>query len=348
MAQPEETFIRFVCPKCRTQYKMPASQAGARQLCARCRSILEVPGGGPSATHAEEEGYLLVEKVVPESDEIAPPFRSRFSEGKRSPRLPKLPRRPFLDGTFNFPFLSGSRAYMTVLAFWAIIFLVLAEESGYLGSLNEGHAFFICAMFCAFSILLCVTWCTFASACGLAIIRDGANGDYKVFNWPGPVFVDWMLDPLYMFNALCISALPGAGLGWLLSGSGYFWLALSPAGMFFFFPIVLLSLLETGSPFGAVSLPVWKTLFRSALAWGKFYLISALLIVAAAFAASLFSGITYLGSATAGIMLTFAWFVYFRLLGRLAWYCSEHSTVDIAENDQEDEKGEELEELTIL
>ena len=188
-------------------------------------------------------------------------------------------------------------------------------------------------------------WLTFASACGLAVARDTANGSDQIHTWPGPIFIDWILDPLYMFNALCLGALPGTGLAWLLSQYGFFGSALAPAGLFFFFPIVMLSMLETNSPFGAVSMPVWRTFVKAFMGWAKFYLATAILLTAAPVAVAALSNINYLGTVIAGTTLALAWLIYFRLLGRLAWYCSEHSAV---EEDEEAEEIEEEEELMLL
>jgi hypothetical protein len=190
-------------------------------------------------------------------------------------------------------------------------------------------------------------WLTFASACALGVVRDTSSGSEEVHSWPGPVFIDWIFDPLFLFNAAGISFFPVVGLAWLLGQGGVSLGVEAFAIWFFFFPIVMLSMLETNSPFGAVSLPVWRTLFRSARGWATFYLMSFLLLMGSALAGSAaLLDISYWGGLVGGAALTFAWLVYFRLLGRLAWYCSERSADD--EEDENDPEDEEIEELKLL
>ena len=90
------------------------------------------------------------------------------------------------------------------------------------------------------------------------------------------------------------------------------------------FPIFLLSMLETRSPTDPVSLAVWRSVLYAWRAWLAFYLIAlATAVVAAALvAAAIRQAGGAVGLVATGVLPTVAWMIYFRLLGRLAWFCS--------------------------
>jgi hypothetical protein len=60
--------------------------------------------------------------------------------------------------------------------------------------------------------------------------------------------------------------------------------------------------------------------------WVTFYLATAVLLAAAGalVVAAFFTGALWAMIAVAAISAV-VWLIYFRLLGRLAWYCAEHS-----------------------
>ena len=104
-------------------------------------------------------------------------------------------------------------------------------------------------------------------------------------------------------------------------------------GFFFLFPVVFLSLLENGALFDVVSLPTLRTFWVAPGGWGKFYLSTALLLLAAATVLVLaiptggdgqLWGIAAIAVVSA--MSSLVWLIYFRLLGRLAWFCADRTT----------------------
>jgi hypothetical protein len=119
---------------------------------------------------------------------------------------------------------------------------------------------------------------------------------------------------------------PGAAVAWLAKQESFAQMAM-PVSIFFVFPIVLMSMIETNSVFGMVSFPVLRTLFTSTSGWLRFYATSAVLIAAVgsidwlAFAVS-----PYVGDIVVSVTQAALWLIYFRLMGRLAWYCADRST----------------------
>ena len=174
-----------------------------------------------------------------------------------------------------------------------------------------------------------------ASACGLAVVRDTASGCDEIQNWPDLAFIDWILEPLFLFNSVCVGLIPGLVAAWWMARS------LRPdetaaIGMFVLFPIALLSMLERNSPFGAISLPVYQTFWMAWRGWVAFYVSTAIMLAAAGvLVTKVFLDAGLWGRIAATATVAVVWLIYFRLLGRLAWYCTEHSSHVEPEEEQD-------------
>jgi hypothetical protein len=223
-----------------------------------------------------------------------------------------------------------------------MIVLPLARLSYQLGTGGNATAWMLSAILGAIAAILLTTWFVHTAACVLAIVRDTGNGCDRIQDWPKLAFVDWFIDGLYLFNSLCVSVLPGIVLNWFLKQCGLTTNTLLPFLMpgciFFFFPIVLLSLLEKGSLFGIISPPVYQALWVAWRGWMAFYGISFVLLVAVVASVTSMVFVHQFWIVAVPILtLTFAGFIYFRSLGRLAWYSADCTAdaIDPAE-EQED------------
>jgi hypothetical protein len=245
---------------------------------------------------------------------------------KRGARRPRLPERPFLTGTWSFPFSPGVRGRTILLAVLAFVVGVLARESLRLMASGDGRLSFLGAMFTVLSVFALVTWFSVAAACALAVVGDTANGCDRIVRWPTGVFLDWIGETFVVATAAGISAAPLVGLAWMSRQAGSTSDGGVPVGFFFLFPVVLLSLLENGALFDVVSLPLLRTFWVAPGGWGKFYLSTAILLLAAATVLVLvFPGGGIVGIAVASVMSSLVWLIYFRLLGRLAWFCADRT-----------------------
>lgn len=159
-------------------------------------------------------------------------------------------------------------------------------------------------------------WKTVAG--GLTVLEDTAEGNRKVENWPETTFT-WEIEPLYVLFACGIGAVPGF-LMYRLLGVGPL---VAPAGVFLISPIALMGMLETGSLVNPFSPVVWRSVFSDWWAWLLFYFSSAAVLVASVVVTAVAYGVVgSLGSIVVGpVVVTTVW-VYFRLLGGLAWYCA--------------------------
>ena len=193
---------------------------------------------------------------------------------------------------------------------------------GDIQAMGAARAFIALALF-AGGVVLVLLWGIAASPLLLAIAQDTGEGNDQVEAWPEPVFTDWAFDFLYVVDSFVVALLPGVVLARVLAiAEQPYWMAI-PGSLFFLFPVVLLSMLEAGSPIVPVSASVVASLFSMAWAWVVFYVESAMLL--AGFLA--FSGVVsyFIGPwGVIPIAVVWVWvlIVYFRLIGRVAWCCN--------------------------
>lgn len=257
---------------------------------------------------------------------------------KRGAHRPRLPDRPFLTGTWAFPFSPGVRGRTLLLAVLACVVGVLARESLRLMASTDGRLSFLGAMFTVLTVFAVVIWFAVAAACALAIIGDTANGCDRIVRWPDAAFLDWIGETFVVATGVGISVAPLVGLAWVSREFGSPSDGGVPVGFFFLFPVVLLSLLENGALFDVVSLPLLRTFWVAPGGWGRFYLSTAILLLAAATIVLLAIpaggggqpwGIVAI--AVVSVMSSLVWLIYFRLLGRLAWFCADRTAAAEAE-----------------
>jgi len=346
----EESQVRVYCTLCNTLMYAPLNQVGELIACPDCGTLVLVPQPPPLQEKIDPmagagEGYPLASRNQVGPTETAPqppePISSAdesdtVTQAKRDwkpkPRRPTLPRRPLLTGTFSFPFSRNARGYTLGLAVWA------AAIFGSLGAAIQMDAV-AGFVFVAVGVVMALMWFAFASVCAIGVTRDTADGCDEVQNWPDVAFLEWLGESLYVFMAFSVSLLPGIGLAWLVTKTGRPGELLMLGSVFFAFPIVFLSMLETGSLFGVFSLPVWQTFGVGWRGWATFYLLAALLLTAATvvvMAAFRIAG--FFGTVVEPLVFTVVWLSYFRMLGRLALYCTDRGLrAEQAETESDDD-----------
>lgn len=254
-----------------------------------------------------------------------PRFDFPMTQRRARPRL-VLPRRPFLDGTLSFPFSAGARGRTLLLAATATAVALLVRETIDLVGSGDGRRQVIGAMFTILSVLATVGWLAYASACALAVVRDTASGCDAISSWPGAMFVEWIGEMLSVVAGIGISAAPGIALAWWVRDGSQSFAAIAPVGCFLLFPVVFLSLLENESAFDALSLPVLRSLVTAAAGWCGFYTTSVMLVAAAVVVvATAQAADGRVALVATALVASIVWLVYFRLLGRLAWYCADRA-----------------------
>jgi hypothetical protein len=344
--------VPIACPRCKTRITVPATAAGSTRQCPGCRtdflvtrSMLRLQPEQPENA-GEEEDYAVQAPPPPQTGPdldrwttpsvLESPEETTGREGEDIAGSEDI--RPSAAWKTSVPppwwlftgglaaFLGDSGAWMRALTlgFWMLISLSLLH----LGLLTSsaaaaGNMLSVVAsvLFTLAGLILHVPIFMLVAAYGLAVLLDSSDGLNVMVNWPRGFLTDWLRESFYLLAALLWGLLPGGLASYLFP-----WpvdpILVYAAGEAVFFPIMLLSALDGVTPALPSSAAVWKSLFRHAFVWLWFYALSIplLILIVWLYSSAVLSTDFYrtlLASASAA-----GWFVYFRLLGRLAWYCS--------------------------
>jgi DNA-directed RNA polymerase subunit M/transcription elongation factor TFIIS len=343
----EQTYIPVPCSLCHTRMLATLDQVGGWLVCPDCGTATEVPPPPPPKRKIDVmagagPGYGLIgyDETRPQATAPQPPLPRDADVEPRAPEPRLIPRRkrrrlpehPFLEGTFSFPFLPSVRVRTLVLMGWAFLPSIMVFTARSAGAMTPtlGSAaiiyWFFCAMLMSAAVVITMMWYVVASATLMVVMRESAEGCEVIEDWPGPVFTDWILDALWIFIGFAVSVAPGAAIVWLLGDCGALGDAIMAAGMFFVFPIVMMSMLEMNTMFGVISWPVLRSLFTTTGGWLKFYAASGALVATTLAIEYLVSWLNLdLGLIIGAMVQVIVWMIYFRLLGRLGWYCAARS-----------------------
>jgi hypothetical protein len=221
--------------------------------------------------------------------------------------------------------------FLTAVIF--VPFFLLAKAVEYANAPNMGMAtfgsWFAGMFFLAIGGVLGVFSLFYAGALAMSVLLDTVNGHKSIENWPRGFLFDWLLEAGFVAGAMFWSALPGLPLDWLLRNSGVPATAIFTACMAVFFPLALMAAVESGTFFFPGAATVWMSPFSAWPAWRDFYLLTiplvALVVGFAAFAVS--ENLLWM-IALASFLASVGWMLYFRLLGRLAWYASGRAEIN--------------------
>jgi hypothetical protein len=329
--------ILFECPYCSAQIQIAEGRAGRSMTCPRCKGQVEVPK--PHKPRRREE-YDLQEDGPPPPGSTATLGRLTAAEidaleeeeesQKKKRRRPKMEWQLFLGG-FGFPWSPGAVMQWLLIAIWASAFGWLYYAAHTLGinhPLGEASMYqTIVAMLAALGAMIAGVGCVaVAGIHGLTILLETTAGNDRMESWPNVgLFLDWIGQLWFIINTTVVSVALGLGLDWLLPD------LLGSRGttvtivVFFTFPVFLLCTLEADSPFLPVSSVVFASLWRQGIAWLAFYLQSGTLLAAAAALVQYYLVPLIeprLAIPLEALLFSAVVMIYFRLLGRLAFYCS--------------------------
>ena len=174
-----------------------------------------------------------------------------------------------------------------------------------------------------------ITLCAMSAIC-LAVLTESSEGNDRLYNPPGAVFLDWMGEVFYLVFSAALAMAPG----WLLCQvlkqelAFEFQAILMLVGWLFTFPLLLLSSLENGSPMEPFSHRVFGSVTKRPGHWLLFVAVSAL-IVGGTLAA--IGGLLTTSPVVALLVVPLciaAALLYFRVLGRFAWWLAESTATD--------------------
>ncbi len=338
----------FQCPTCLTRLHATPDQAGREITCPDCAKPIRIP---PPPSKPAPADWADEPEVPPETYDLrlpvkAPPvvvpgFRSAAEPPPRSPeatpeadvdappanrghtasarRLDRATQRTWDGKPLGFLFYPGVKLCWLLSAGGLAAILALLGEGSQLIAVADPRTYFLGMMYIAISGLLGLFGFVILAPYLLAILHDTAAGCDRIENWPDDVYHDWLLHGIHFVVPAALAVLLGQGLDLLLARAGApAWLGVG-LGTFLLFPILLLSVLETGSPFVPWSPPVWRSLVADWPAWALFYGTASIVVAV--------SGVvTWYGLALAGswgvlpasAVVAAAVLLYVRLLGRLA------------------------------
>lgn len=350
--------ILAVCPLCHARLEVSAELAGRRIKCRDCGSPFEIrsPDAAPPppnpleeigdeyALAAVPEAPKLKAPIFPEAEpeelwrderpEAFPPAREAEEEAEAEPEEP--PRWPFVSGVFGFPFYSSSVPYWASLSAGAILAAAVAHQAILLA--NSGPLGLVVSMILGgVAAVAGIAWTIAASAIGLSILQDTSEGCDAVTNWPQGQIFDWIAEFLFIFNSIALAVLIGLGLRSLFQAGPWLSTAIVAATVYAAFPVFLVSMLESGTPLKPFSAPIWRSVVTVGWAWGVFYLETGLIVLVVVVPAVLLTLATHpIVGVPAIAAIVAALMIYFRLLGRLIWYCAQQLP-----EEEEPEEGEE-------
>jgi DNA-directed RNA polymerase subunit RPC12/RpoP len=347
MEEAWQPYIGLKCSVCGTRLLATRSQIGEEIACPDCNksTVVRAPRPEPPRSAPEIDRTQQYESAPPPKEpdyspvllDVVKRAEQRLKEedkwNKETPSEPLRFRSPpgwlFTRGVLTFPFYPGVWTRWIVLSVCLVGFSLLFSLGQYLMSDKFSvTTYFLGLAIQALSLILAGVCIPMIFPILLAVVQETGEGNDRIQTWPELEWIDAILESLYILNSLAISGLPGVLLASYLQAPPLPAVLIAHGSALLLFPFALMSALDTGSPWTPFSLPVLKGIPTTCGAWIRFYFAStallAILFVVAYFA-PIYGG--YLGIVLVAGLLVPTLMLYFRLLGRLAWFCS-HTSVD--------------------
>jgi hypothetical protein len=335
LAARQPKYFPVHCRVCDTRMQAQEKQVGTMLTCPDCGAKTVTPPAPverpkPSVLAPEGEEYQLDEmQVLPERPTYVPHKVRQFTEQQQREeqlrqeyeKRPELPRIPLLEGVPRMLCRSPLPLFMLALA------IALALEVWFLANALanvQGIALFIVLLAWGTTTVFGALTLMAVSASWMAVLKESSEGNDRLYNPPGPIFVDWVGECFYVVFATSLAVAPGM-LAWKYIPQLPWWLGpgLAAVGWLLLFPVFLLSQLENGSPMEFFSPKLAGTWLKCPGPWLLFYAESVVLVGgcgAAIVGLQILSPVLVVVSVSLASVTSF---LYFRLLGRLGWWLAE-------------------------
>jgi DNA-directed RNA polymerase subunit RPC12/RpoP len=306
--RPHQAGTSIKCPDCFSQVLVPPAPK-RRQLPQAARPLAQDDPSVGSPTGVQTETQKLLEKARAELE------RAEAQEREESPDR-------FTEGLFDFLIDVRSAVWLAVLAYWFSVAMWLTRWAMSLQIPEAGLAVLsqtLSLIVGLFAVGLLLSFLVATAAWGWALVRDTSEGLRKIARWPGVNVLAWDRDLRYVLGAGIVAAFPGALVGVLLGWIAIKGLMLYTAAATFagLFPLVLLSMRQSGSVTVPFSEGAWGSIADHPAPWNLTYLMTIVLVIL-----GLFGTVTaiqhggLLGLAGA-LLMAFCMALYFRTVGRL-------------------------------
>lgn len=321
-----ETYV--FCPRCAARVDTGRVQVGGRLTCHFCDHEFSVSRGSRSDADngAGQGGVEEKPRRKREPESIDADHWTDLAIG-RSP-----PRGLFFAGVFDFPLRLNNLPQTMSLAAAAIVLILAVRTALWCAAADamEDDEFNRVLLWngMLFSIPLglftSLIFGHLASAFGLTTLYETSHGADSIESWPRVLLLEDIGAAIYVAFAMLLAALPGmlTAVFWQRLGVPKTWAIVGP--MPIFLPPLLFSMLEGKSPLSPFSSRVWMSILHGWRVWTMFYILSGVMVGSTVVALVFISrhGGWTVGIVASGAVAAVVWMVYFRLLGRLAWYCS--------------------------
>lgn len=223
------------------------------------------------------------------------------------------PPLPFMKGVLSFPFYLHTIGATGICGIALSIVFLMVLIALWVAALDP---------FLTFALRLSIGWpialsLAYVSVCLLTVIEETSAGYDKILDWPTGDWREWLWSLFTTVGAFIPAAIFAAGIRWLLMVDSPLVTAVVLTA---FHPIILLSMLDSGSPLNPWSTSVLSTLVSHWWCWAILYGITgALLSLWVVVFLPLFAAWPWRVAALAGPPLAAILFIYARLLGRIIW-----------------------------
>lgn len=335
-----ETEYRVKCPVCGSVTYAKAEQAGREIKCHDCYSPIKIPSPPKKSTKPvleldQAETYRFEDR--PEAKRPEDPFRRsaeellrQASESEDEEPEPDFDIPQIRDWAAN---VFGIFLQPAVLVHWLVLSL-FGSIAAFIAFKSEMPilvlGLFPVGLFFGAIVI----------ACGFAILESVSNAEESVAEWPLMLDpTEWLGSLVVALAAVGLTGIPAWMLGQLVFGPGLVAVFLTMLSIYLFLPFVLLSMLDMQSVFAPFSAEVSRSVTRCHESWGGLYFSSGLLFVLLFLifvVASLFElPQTAVISIFASVGITF---LYFAMLGRLAYAIGQSLNAAPMENDIENDR----------
>lgn len=322
------------CPDCgaKTKVKMVATKAGVAPPISVPGEAYELSEPPPVLT-MELVGYgtplTTLNGTASNEDELRKTAEKYVANRKRR----KPPKLWMLRGVFLYPFSLSVLPVILAVATLSPISFYLVRMIDDLSGQNMGAAAGSVFLILVAAALIGLAATTLATLL-LAVVEVSSDGGDNVSGEFDLMFADRVVRMLFMISAWVFALAPGEIVNALAGSPENLQLLPStplnyPAliSLFLLLPVTQLSVLESASMVVPLSYNLLRGIRRNLGAWAAFYFISCLIypitLGLMVLAATFLSG--FFAAWSISFVVTLAVVIYYRLLGRLAWYSAENT-----------------------
>jgi DNA-directed RNA polymerase subunit RPC12/RpoP len=328
----------IACPDCGTKHKVPAA-AKPKPKPAVLAADADTPKLDPATAPGERPAVIVPQAKMDFEEQQDAAYARALEESRRTGKpmridsrgRPIMPRQPLVTGVWRMLVTEE------VLVRWIALSVVLGFAAQFLAEALltplQGMAEAIKLIFTVIGGVLAAMWVAMAAPFFVAIIGESADGEDKLQQPPRLIAFDWFGEMFSVVMAASIAGLCGMGV-WHLAGlfslGPLMSAALAALVVVTLLPVMLLSTLLEGTPFGVLSPRLGRSFGRCAGAWLLFYAQTFVLSAMVGVAGWLLwqtlqprRGEESILFWCLGPIVIAAVIVDMRLLGRLAWLISD-------------------------